>query len=169
MDAALYKLNDQGMQSLILDLRGNPGGLLTTAIELSDRFLPSGTIVSTRGRTQADNSQETATYAHTWKVPLVVLVDHDSASAAEIFAAAIQENRRGVIVGETSYGKGTVQTLFPLESVSGALRLTTAKFYSPDGREMAGVGVTPDVKVTGTGRAGQRTRCRAAESGAVGP
>jgi carboxyl-terminal processing protease len=148
MDDALWKLHEQGMQSLILDLRGNPGGLLTTAIELSDKFLPSGTIVSTRGRTANDNSQETAQYAQTWKTPLVVLIDHNSASASEIFAAAIQENGRGVVVGEKSYGKGTVQTLFPLQSVSSALRLTTAKFYSPDGREMAGVGVTPDIKIT---------------------
>jgi len=148
MDAALWSLHEQGMQSLILDLRGNPGGLLTTAIELSDRFLPSGTIVSTRGRTVNDNSQESANRANTWKTPLVVLVDQNSASASEIFAAAIQENRRGVIVGEKSYGKGTVQTLFPLRSVSSALRLTTAKFYSPDGREMAGAGVTPDVLVS---------------------
>jgi len=147
LDEALWKLHNAGMQSLILDLRGNPGGLLTTAIEISDRFLPSGTIVSTRGRTTADNSQETAQKQNTWKVPLVVLIDKDSASASEIFAAAIKENQRGVIVGETSYGKGTVQTLFPMQSVSGALRLTTAKFYSPEGREMAGVGVTPDIKV----------------------
>jgi carboxyl-terminal processing protease len=148
MDNALWKLHEQGMQSLILDLRGNPGGLLTTAIELSDRFLPGGTIVSTKGRTANDNSEEVAQYAQTWKTPLVVLIDHNSASASEIFAAAIQENGRGVIVGEKSYGKGTVQTLFPLQSVSSALRLTTAKFYSPEGREMAGVGVTPDIKVT---------------------
>ncbi|MBI1344801.1 PDZ domain-containing protein [bacterium] len=148
MDDALWSLHQQGMKSLILDLRGNPGGLLTTAIELSDRFLPQGTIVSTRGRTVNDNSQEAASQANTWKVPLVVMVDHNSASASEIFAAAIQENHRGVIVGEKSYGKGTVQTLFPMKSVSSALRLTTAKFYSPDGREMAGAGVTPDVLVT---------------------
>jgi carboxyl-terminal processing protease len=147
MDAALMKLHNEGMESLILDLRGNPGGLLTTAIELSDRFLPTGTIVSTRGRTGADNSTETAKKANTWKVPLVVLIDKNSASASEIFAAAIQENGRGMIVGQTSYGKGTVQTLFPLRSVASALRLTTAKFYSPEGREMAGVGVTPDVRV----------------------
>jgi carboxyl-terminal processing protease len=148
LDAALWKLHNEGMQSLVLDLRGNPGGLLTTAIELSDRFLPRGTIVSTRGRTQNDNSQEVAQHANTWKVPLVVLIDSDSASASEIFAAAVQENGRGVIVGEKSYGKGTVQTLFPLKSVSSALRLTTAKFYSPEGREMAGVGVTPDIRIT---------------------
>jgi carboxyl-terminal processing protease len=78
---------------------------------------------------------------------LVVLIDSDSASASEIFAAAVQENGRGVIVGEKSYGKGTVQTLFPLRSASSALRLTTAKFYSPEGREMADVGVTPDIRI----------------------
>ena len=148
IDEALMKLHKQGMKSLIIDLRGNPGGLLTTAIALSDKFLPSGTIVRTRGRTQADNSREKAQYANTWSVPLVVLIDHNSASASEIFAAAIQENHRGVIIGETSYGKGTVQTLFPLQSFPAALRLTTAKFYSPDGREMAGAGVTPDIKVS---------------------
>jgi carboxyl-terminal processing protease len=135
------------MESLVIDLRGNPGGYLTTAIEVSDRFLPSGTIVSTRGRTSDDNMQETAKFAQTWKTPLVVLIDHQSASASEIFAAAIQENGRGLIVGETSYGKGTVQTLFPLHSATAGLRLTTAKFYSPDGREMAGEGVHPDIKV----------------------
>ena len=135
---------------MILDLRGNPGGLLTAAISISDRFLPSGTIVSTKGRTAADNTKETAQYAQTWKVPLVVLIDRNSASASEILAAAIQENGRGVIVGERSYGKGTVQTLFPLQSAPAGLRLTTAKFYSPDGREMSGAGVTPDVKVSAT-------------------
>ena len=87
----------------------------------------------------------------TWKVPLVVLVDGDSASASEIFAAAIQDNKRGLIVGQQSYGKGTVQTHFPLQSVAGNLKLTTAKFYSPSGREMAGAGVTPDIKVQKTG------------------
>ena len=135
---------------LFRSLRGNPGGLLTAAISISDRFLPAGTIVSTKGRTAADNTKETAQYAQTWKVPLVVLIDRNSASASEILAAAIQENGRGVIVGERSYGKGTVQTLFPLQSAPAGLRLTTAKFYSPDGREMSGAGVTPDVKVLST-------------------
>ena len=147
IDNALLSLHHQGMKSLIVDLRGNPGGLLTTAIALSDRFLSSGTIVLTKGRTPADNSKETAHYSNTWKVPLIVLIDHNSASASEIFAAAIQENHRGLIIGEKSYGKGTVQTLFPLQTFPAALRLTTAKFYSPEGREMAGVGVTPDIKI----------------------
>jgi carboxyl-terminal processing protease len=152
MEQALWSLHQQGMRSLVLDLRGNPGGLLTTAVEVSNLFLPSGTIVSTRGRTQNDNSIETATQSQTWKVPLIVLVDENSASASEIFAAAIQENGRGLIVGRRTYGKGSVQTLFPLQSISAGLRLTTAKFYSPNGRDMAGAGVQPDVPVrTGGG------------------
>lgn len=146
-DKALWELHRQGMQSLVFDLRGNPGGLLTTAVALSNKFLPRGTIVSTRGRNQQDNSVEYATYEQTWKVPLVVLVDENSASASEIFAAAIQENGRGLVVGSKSYGKGSVQTHFPLQSVSGNLRLTTARFYSPRGRVMAGSGVTPDIAV----------------------
>lgn len=150
LDAALMTLHDAGMTSLVLDLRGNPGGLLTAAIEISDRFLPEGTIVSTKGRTASDNSREEANYPQTWKVPLVVLIDRNSASASEILAAAIQENGRGLVLGERSYGKGTVQTLFPLQSASVGLRLTTARFYSPDGRAMAGAGVTPDLKVNPT-------------------
>ena len=147
MDEALWTLYRQGMQSLVLDLRGNPGGLLTTAIELSDTFLPTGTIVSTRGRTAQDNTMEQATRPKTWKTPLVVLVDENSASASEIFAAAIQENGRGLIVGRKSYGKGTVQTHFPLRTVSGNLKITTAHFFSPTGRVMADAGVTPDIAV----------------------
>jgi carboxyl-terminal processing protease len=150
MDDALMALHNDGMKSLIIDLRGNPGGLLTSAIAISDRFLPSGTIVSTKGRNASDNSKEEANYAQTWKVPLVILIDRNSASASEILAAAIQENGRGIIVGERSYGKGTVQTLFPLQTAPAGLRLTTAKFYSPEGREMAGAGVTPDLKVDPT-------------------
>lgn len=148
VENALQQLYRQGMQALVMDLRGNPGGLLTAAIQISDKFLPQGTIVATRGRTSADNTEEHATREHTWKIPLVVLVDHNSASASEIFAAAIQENQRGVVVGRTSYGKGTVQTQFPLQTAGCGLRITTAKFYSPTGRVMAGNGVTPDVPVT---------------------
>jgi carboxyl-terminal processing protease len=150
LDDALMSLHNEGMTSLVLDLRGNPGGLLTAAIEISDRFLPEGTIVSTKGRNPSDNTREEAAYGQTWKVPMVVLIDRNSASASEILAAAIQENGRGVIVGERSYGKGTVQTLFPLHAAPAGLRLTTAKFYSPEGREMSGAGVTPDLKVDPT-------------------
>lgn len=147
VENALQQLNQQGMQALVMDLRGNPGGLLTAAIQISDKFLPEGTIVATRGRNSADNTEEHATREHTWKIPLVVVVDHNSASASEIFAAAIQENQRGIVVGRTSYGKGTVQTQFPLQTAGCGLRITTAKFYSPTGRVMAGSGVTPDVPV----------------------
>ena len=147
LEKAMWKLYNAGMNSLVLDLRGNPGGLLTESIEVSDLFLPSGVIVSTKGRNASDNTTETAKRAKTWNLPLVVLVDENSASASEIFAAAIQENGRGVVVGRHSYGKGTVQTHFPLTTVSGVLKLTTAKFYSPTGREMAGAGVTPDYVV----------------------
>lgn len=156
MDQALWSLHQQGMQSLVIDLRGNPGGLLTTAISLSNKFLPSGSIVSTRGRNPSDNTSESATYERTWSVPLVVVIDENSASASEIFAAAIQENDRGVIVGRKSYGKGSVQTHFPLQSVSGNLKLTTARFYSPTGRVMAGSGVTPDMPVSVGGVALER-------------
>lgn len=147
LDQALMELHNKGMESLVIDLRGNPGGLLTTCVEISDRFVPCGTIVSTKGRLNSDNMLEKATYAKTWSTPLVVLVDGDSASASEIFAAAVQENGRGVVVGTKSYGKGTVQTHFPLGAISGNLRLTTAHFYSPNGRAMSGQGVTPDVVV----------------------
>ena len=147
LDQALREMHGQGMQSLVLDLRGNPGGLLNVCVDITNRFLPCGTIVSTRGRLANDNMREVASYSRTWKVPLVVLIDNDSASASEIFAAAVQDNRRGVVVGERSYGKGTVQTHFPLQTVNGSLRLTTARFYSPNGRPMSGQGVTPDVQI----------------------
>ena len=148
MDQALNQLYKSGMKSLVLDLRGNPGGLLDVCVDISNRFLPCGTIVSTKGRLASDNMQETASYSRTWSTPLVVLIDGDSASASEILAAAVQDNRRGIVVGEKSYGKGTVQTHFPLNSVAGNLRLTTARFYSPNGKAMSGEGVTPDVHIT---------------------
>lgn len=147
LDQALNQLYNSGMQSLVLDLRGNPGGLLNVCVDVTNRFLPCGTIVSTKGRLASDNMLETATFQRTWSTPLVVLIDGDSASASEIFAAAVQDNQRGIVVGERSYGKGTVQTHFPLSSVSGNLRLTTARFYSPNGRPMSGEGVTPDVRI----------------------
>jgi carboxyl-terminal processing protease len=144
-DRALWGLYREGMKSLVVDVRGNPGGLLTTAIQMCNKFVPAGTLVSTRGRDAADNSIEQADRKHAWKVPMAVLVDENSASASEIFAAAIQENGRGLIVGERTYGKGTVQTHFPLQTVSANLRLTTAQFFSPTGRTMAGAGVEPDI------------------------
>lgn len=142
-DAALWKLHRQGMQSLIIDLRGNPGGLLKASVDIADRFVNSGVIVSTRGRNPMEDFVHRASPALTWRVPLVVLVDESSASASEIFAAAIRDHGRGTIVGQRTYGKGSVQGIFPLSS-SGGVRLTTAKFYSPLGKPISEVGVAAD-------------------------
>ncbi len=147
LDAALWRLHRQGMRRLIIDVRGNPGGLLGTAVDAADLFLERGLIVSTRGR----NVQEDYTYAAraggTWHVPLVVLIDGDSASAAEIFAGAIRDHRRGTLVGTRTYGKGSVQGIFPLSVEGAGVRLTTARFYSPADRPYSRVGVEPDVAV----------------------
>ncbi len=147
LDAALWRLHRQGMKQLIMDLRGNPGGLLTSSVEVADKFVDEGTIVATRGRNPHEDFTYAAHRAGTWKLPLVVLIDGDSASASEIFAGAIRDHRRGTIVGVRSYGKGSVQGIFPLNLARSGLRLTTAKFYSPNGHPYSKVGVEPDVQV----------------------
>lgn len=152
VDAALWKLHRQGMRSLILDLRGNPGGLLSAAVEVADKFIEAGTIVSTRGRNPREDHTYTAQRGGTWRVPLVVLIDHDSASASEILAGAIRDLRRGTIVGTRSYGKGSVQGIFPLARNGAGVRLTTAKFYSPTGKPYSYVGVEPHVVVQSVAR-----------------
>ncbi len=143
VDQALWELHRQGMRSLIVDLRGNPGGLLTAAVEISDKFLAEGTIVTTNGRSSREDFDYSAHRTGTWRVPLVVLIDHDSASASEIFAGAIRDNARGTIVGERSYGKGSVQGIFPLSASKVGVRLTTAKFFSPNGQPISDRGVEP--------------------------
>jgi carboxyl-terminal processing protease len=156
VDAALWQLHREGMRSLVVDLRGNPGGLLSASVEVADKFLASGTIVSTRGRSPQEDFNYTAHRVGTWGVPLVVLVDGDSASASEIFAAAIQDHHRGTIVGRRSYGKGSVQGIFPLHQsnsdLTGGVRLTTARFYGPSGRPISGAGIAPDVIVQRTAK-----------------
>jgi carboxyl-terminal processing protease len=147
LDAALWDLHSKGMRSLVLDLRGNPGGLLTSAVEVADKFLQQGGIVSTRGRSAQEDFNYQAHYGGTWRVPLVVLVDGDSASASEIFAAAIKDNARGDIVGQKSYGKGSVQGIFPLGYAGAGIRLTTALFYSPNGQKISKNGVTPNIPI----------------------
>ena len=147
LDAALWKLHRQGMKTLIVDLRGNPGGLLVTAVEVVDKFVGRGIIVSTRGRSVQEDFTYSAHAPGTWRVPLVVLIDRDSASAAEIFAGAVRDHRRGTIVGQRSYGKGSVQGIFPLTFSSAGVRLTTARFYSPTGRPYSRIGVEPEVVV----------------------
>ena len=113
-DKALWNLYRQGMKSLIVDVRGNPGGLLTTAIQLSNKFVPNGTIVATRGRDATDNMVEYAHRERTWKTPLVVLVDENSASASEIFAAAVQENGRGLDRGPADVRQGNRSNALPV-------------------------------------------------------
>ena len=147
LDAALWKLHKLGMKSLIMDLRGNPGGLLSSSVEVVDKFVSTGRIVSTRGRSPQEDYNYSAHAAGTWQVPLVVLIDGDSASASEIFAGAIRDHQRGKIVGARSYGKGSVQGIFPLGVGSAGVRLTTAKFFSPNGYPFSKVGVAPDVVV----------------------
>ncbi len=147
LDAALWKLHREGMRSLVMDLRGNPGGLLTASVEVVDKFVDDGIIVSTRGRSSLEDYNYTAHKAGTWRVPLVVLIDGDSASASEILAGAIRDHRRGTIIGQRSYGKGSVQGIFPLATAGAGVRLTTAKFYSPSGKPISKVGVQPDVLV----------------------
>jgi carboxyl-terminal processing protease len=138
------------MKSLLVDVRGNPGGLLPAAVEVADKFVTAGTIVSTRGRNSHEDFDYQAHAFGTWQVPLVVLIDGDTASASEIFAGAIHDLRRGTVVGQRSYGKGSVQGIFALNSSKVGVRLTTAKFYSPGGHAIAHNGVYPDVVVRTT-------------------
>lgn len=151
MIAAIDELSRLQMESLVVDLRQNPGGLLQEAIDVSDLFLDSGTIVRTRGRS-GDHSYS-ATRTSLCSTPLVLLVDENSASASEIFAGAMKENGRAVVVGTQSYGKGTVQAIVQLSCPTqtakpiAGLRLTTEKFYSPNGFAYGGVGVLPHVRV----------------------
>ncbi|MGY8769005.1 MAG: S41 family peptidase [Pirellulales bacterium] len=147
LTASLWKLHRLGMRALVIDLRGNPGGLLSASVDMADLFLDQGTIVTTRGRSAREDADYTAHSTGTWRVPLVVLIDSNSASASEILAGAIHDHHRGTIVGERSYGKGSVQGIFPLGVSSAGLRLTTAKFYSPSGQAISKRGVTPDVVV----------------------
>lgn len=150
IERELWNLHRDGMRSLVIDVRGNPGGLLSAAVEVADRFLLSGRIVTTRGRNARENFDYAAHRPNTWDIPLVVLVDRDSASASEIFAGAIADSGRGTIIGETSYGKGSVQGIFRMQSAKFGLCLTTAKFYSPSGRPISFNGVTPHISVEST-------------------
>ena len=131
----------------VVDLRNNPGGLLTQAIEVSDAFLETGEIVSTRGRNPQDGERFNATPGDmAMGKPLVVLINGGSASASEIVAGALQDHRRAIVVGEKSFGKGSVQTVIPLRG-DGAMRLTTARYYTPSGRSIQALGVAPDIIV----------------------
>jgi carboxyl-terminal processing protease len=145
----LKKLADQKMKALVLDLRGNPGGLLTAAAGVAELFLPRGDlIVFTKGRTKEMDQQpfKSSGYTHYTDFPMVVLVNSGSASAAEIVSGALQDHKRAVLVGEKTFGKGSVQSILPLED-GAAIKLTTAKYYTPSERVIHGNGIEPDVKV----------------------
>jgi carboxyl-terminal processing protease len=147
VDQALANLYSRGLKTLIIDVRGNPGGLLQASVDVADRFLNEGKIVSTMGRNSKENFEYVAHRAGTWNLPIVVLIDRDSASASEIFAGAIRDNQRGYVLGENSYGKGSVQGIFRMESFTAGLCLTTAKFYSPSGKEINRNGVAPNEEI----------------------
>ena len=140
-------LKKKNIKSVILDLRNNPGGLLSQAIKITDYFLDNGEIVSTKGRRESENRRWFATEGDMIDgIPLLVLINYGSASASEIVAGALKDHKRAILVGENSYGKGSVQSIIPLKN-NGAIRLTISKYYLPSGKSISEVGVTPDIKV----------------------
>jgi len=153
---ALTQLLAQGAQSLILDLRNNPGGLLTSAVEVSEQFLPKDKlIVSIRGRNGAAEEYRANGDAPMTELPMIILVNAGSASASEIVSGALQDWGRAVLLGTTTFGKGSVQTIIALSDGSG-LRLTTARYYTPKDRSIHGVGIVPDIVVQGRDEMGHR-------------
>ena len=147
LSKVLKQFKEQKLQSTILDLRNNPGGLLTAAVEVSEQFLPGGKlVVYTKGRESKKDEWISKGKDQMDDSPMIVLVNEGSASASEIVAGALQDYGRAVIVGTTSFGKGSVQTILPLGDGSG-LRLTTAKYYTPKGRSIQSTGITPDIVV----------------------
>ena len=142
---------DKNLNSFILDLRNNPGGLLSQAIKISDFFLENGEIVSTKSRKKSENRKWFAKKGDiTDGKTLLVLINYGSASASEIVAGALKDHKRAVIIGENSYGKGSVQSIIPLKN-RGAIRLTVAKYYLPSGKSISEVGVRPDIEVNEEG------------------
>ncbi|MCB9506272.1 MAG: S41 family peptidase [Myxococcales bacterium] len=143
----LQSQNGAPLAGLVLDLRGDPGGLLNEAIDVADLFLSSGVIVSTGGRTQAAEVHHASRNSTRYAGPMAVLMDGGSASASEIVGGALQDTGRALIVGEQSFGKGSVQTIIDLSDGSG-LKLTIARYYTPSGRSIHGEGITPDLRVS---------------------
>ena len=142
------KLNkNKNLKAYILDLRNNPGGLLSQAIKISDFFLENGEIVSTKSRTVSENRKWFAKKGDIINgKTLIVIINYGSASASEIVAGALKDHKRAIILGENSYGKGSVQSIIPLKN-KGAIRLTIAKYYLPSGKSISKVGVTPDIEI----------------------
>jgi len=142
------KVSSDKLKGYILDLRNNPGGLLDQAISVSSAFIQRGEIVSTRGRNSEEDQRFTAQgWDLTKGKPLIVLINGGSASASEIVAGALQDQKRATVLGTRSFGKGSVQTIIPLGSDNGALRLTTARYFTPSGRSIQAKGIVPDIEV----------------------
>jgi len=138
---------DKNIEKYILDLRNNPGGLLTQAIKIADFFLDNGEIVSTKSRKIRENKKWFAKKGDLINgETLVVLINYGSASASEIVAGALQDHKRAILIGESSYGKGSVQSIIPLEN-NGAIRLTISKYYLPSGKSISDIGITPDIEI----------------------
>ena len=143
----MFREHGDKLQGFVLDLRNNPGGLLSEAISVSDAFLEQGEIVSTRGRNDENASRAYARPGDIAKgLPVVVLINSGSASASEIVAGALKDHRRAVLLGTRSFGKGSVQSVMPLSGNS-AIRLTTARYYTPSGVSIQAKGITPDIEV----------------------
>ncbi|MCL1926548.1 MAG: S41 family peptidase [Syntrophorhabdaceae bacterium] len=150
MERALqeFKKSKEGLKGLILDFRNNPGGLLDQAVRVADAFVESGIIVYTDGRIEAQKTKYIAHKDGTWTgFPIVVMVNAGSASASEIVAGALQDHSRAIVIGQRTFGKGSVQTILPMEDGS-ALRLTTARYYTPNGRSIQAKGIDPDIIVS---------------------
>src|SRR5438067_3436554 len=142
------KLGADKIKGYVLDLRNNPGGLLDQAISVSETFLDKGEVVSTRGRNPEETQRFSARHGAMIKgKPLIVLINSGSASASEIVAGALQDQKRATLIGTRSFGKGSVQTIIPLGGGNGALRLTTARYYTPSGHSIQATGITPDIEV----------------------
>jgi carboxyl-terminal processing protease len=142
------QIGENKLKGYIIDLRNNPGGLLEEAVTVSDAFLERGEIVSTRGRNPEETQRRTAHPGDLTKgKPVIVLINGGSASASEIVAGALQDHRRATVIGTRSFGKGSVQTIIPLGSGNGALRLTTARYFTPSGRSIQAKGISPDIEV----------------------
>jgi carboxyl-terminal processing protease len=142
------KIPENKLKGYVVDLRNNPGGLLDQAVSVSDAFLQKGEIVSTRGRNAEETQRFSARAGDLTKgKPVIVLINGGSASASEIVAGALQDHKRATILGTRSFGKGSVQTIIPLGSGNGALRLTTARYYTPSGRSIQAKGIVPDIEV----------------------
>jgi carboxyl-terminal processing protease len=144
----ITNLSGDKLKGFVVDLRNNPGGLLDQAISVSNAFLEKGEIVSTRGRTAEETQRFNARAGDLIKnKPIIVLINGGSASASEIVAGALQDHRRATVIGTRSFGKGSVQTIIPLGSGNGALRLTTARYFTPSGRSIQAKGISPDIEV----------------------